>query len=61
MTRIIHFIPGLLAAITAYLGLQLMHLIGIRPLFEFLFFLIIYLAIAYLAERAIKTYAEKNL
>lgn len=61
MNRIIRLVPGVLAAIAAYLGLQLMHMIGIQPLLEFLLFLIIYAAIAFLAERAMKSYAKRDL
>lgn len=45
----------------AYIGLQLMHMLGIQPLIEFLLFLITYAAIAFLAERAMRAYAEKDL
>ncbi|MGC1953339.1 MAG: hypothetical protein WA970_12390 [Gammaproteobacteria bacterium] len=61
MNQIIRLVPGVLAAMAAYIGLQLMHMLGIQPLIEFLLFLITYAAIAFLAERAMRAYAEKDL
>ncbi|MGF1615100.1 MAG: hypothetical protein ACFCVA_14655 [Gammaproteobacteria bacterium] len=61
MNRIIRLVPGLLAAIGAYVGLQFLYMLSMRPLAEFFLFLIIYAAIALLAERAMKSYAEKDL
>lgn len=61
MTRVIRLIPGLLAAMVAYWALQFMKLLELSRLGEFGLFLIIYIAVALLAEKAIKTYAEKEL
>ena len=61
MNRIIRLVPGLLAAIAAYLGLQLMNMLGIQALIEFVLFLAIYAAVSLLAERAMKAYAERDL
>lgn len=60
MNQIIRLVPGVLAAIAAYVGLQLMHMLGIKPLAEFFLFLILYAGIAFLAERAMKSYAERD-
>lgn len=61
MNRIIRLVPGLLAAIAAYIALPLMRMLGIQPLIEFFLFLIVYAAVALLAERAMKAYAERDL
>ncbi|MFZ0254909.1 MAG: hypothetical protein WAN46_04520 [Gammaproteobacteria bacterium] len=61
MNQIIRLVPGVLAAIAAYIGLQLMHMLGIQPLVEFFLFVIIYGAVAFLAERAMKSYAQRDV
>jgi membrane protein implicated in regulation of membrane protease activity len=61
VNRIIRLVPGVLAAIAAYVALQLMHMLGIQPLVEFFLFVIIYTALAFLAERAMKSYAQRDL
>ena len=57
MSDIIRFLPGLLAAAFAFVALQLAKLLDLQSLaLELLIFLLVYLVVAVLADRAMRGY-----
>lgn len=59
MSGIIHHVPGLLAAGFAFVALRVLELLNPQSLaLELLVFLVAYLVVAVLAERAMKAYGK---
>lgn len=61
MSAIIHRIPGILGVLGGYLALQLVWLLGFHSIAgEILLLVIVYLIVAWLAERTLRHYDEAD-
>jgi membrane protein implicated in regulation of membrane protease activity len=61
VSKIIAFIPGILAAIAAFVALQIVDLLGFNIIFDFLLFLVTYIVVAIVARNAMKNYASMKI
>ena len=60
MSTIIRFIPGVLAATVGFLSILLMNLLSFHILLIYVLFIIIYVIVDALTDKAMKSYANPS-
>lgn len=60
MSTIIRFIPGVLAATVGFLSILLMNLLGFHILLIYVLFVVIYVIVEVLTDKAMRSYASQS-
>jgi hypothetical protein len=61
MSTIVRLVPGLIAAVAAFVALKLLLFVNLTSLgFEIAAFFVVYLVVAVIADRAMRAYRDKD-